>query len=103
MIADKIDRGITLGSKIVALVLVGWFGSSAYHGTLTLTQKAATLQQVQTVTIPKLAAAVHCEDHRADKATVVAKQAIKDALSDSAPIPSPSALPADNCPHPVGK
>lgn len=51
----------------------------------------------------KLTAAAHCEGVRADKATVVARQAIRGALIDSAPIPSPSAIPRDDCPHPAGK
>lgn len=100
MMAYKIDAAITTGSKWAAVFLAGWFASATYHGTLSLTQKAQTLQVVQAVTIPKLAAAAHCEGKRADKATVVAKEAIKGAVSDTAPIPSPTEIPKDNCPHP---
>lgn len=64
-----------------------------------LGQKSGQLHALQTSDIPKLKAKVGCEQHRADQATIVAKQAIKGALSDSAPIPAPSSLPKDDCPY----
>lgn len=42
-----------------------------------------------------------CEHVRADKTAILTKQAIKGALSADAPIPSPNAIPKDNCPHAV--
>lgn len=95
----------------IALVVVGslgGFGLGNGHTTQgavqnvsqQLGQKSAQIHKLQTVDIPKLRAAVHCEGRRADTATVVAKQAIRGALVDSAPVPPPSALPKDNCPHP---
>lgn len=103
MMSEKIDGGVTIASKFAVVFLAGWFACSSFYGNLTLTQKAATLDQVQTVTIPKLKAQAHCEDARADKTAKVAKDAIKGALVDSAPIPSPAAIPQDNCPHVAGK
>lgn len=65
-----------------------------------LGEKKAQLHKLQTVDIPKLKAAKNCEADRGDKAAAVANDAIKGALSVSAPIPSPSDIPPDNCPHP---
>ncbi len=42
-----------------------------------------------------------CEHFRAKAATKVAKQAIHAAIDLTAPIPSSTAIPADNCPHPT--
>lgn len=103
MSSDVIDEHFTVWSKRIGLILLGWFGSSLYHGTMDLDRKAAVLEKVQRVDIPKLKAAVHCEDTRADKATAVAHKAIRGALVDAAPIPSTSEIPADNCPHPPVK
>ena len=103
MIAERIDIEITKWSKILALILFGWFSSSAYHGVFGLTQKAKTLQTVQMVIIPKLKAANHCESARGDKAAMVAKKAIIGAVSDTAPIPDPKEIPVDNCQHPAVK
>lgn len=93
MIAERIDNGITLWSKRLALVLLGWFASSAYHGTLTLTQKAAEL--------PVVKAEAGCEHWRANKSAIIAKQAIVGANSVDAQIPSPNAIPQDRCPHTI--
>ena len=49
--------------------------------------------------VHRLTAANNCESKRGDKAAEVAKQAIRGALIDTAPVPSPSQIPADNCPH----
>lgn len=100
MMAQNLDRSTGKVTTYVAVFLSGWIGCSAYYGTLHLKQKEQTLHTVQTSVIPKLAAAAHCEDSRANKVTVVAKQAIKGANSDSAPIPAVSDIPKDNCPHP---
>lgn len=50
--------------------------------------------------VHQLKAANNCEAKRGDKAAAVAQDAIKGALVATAPIPSPSDIPADNCPHP---
>lgn len=68
-----------------------------------LGQKKAEVHALQTVTIPKLKAANNCEANRGDKAAAVATQAIKSATIEAVPIPSPSAIPADNCQHPPPK
>lgn len=103
MIAEHVDTAVTVWSKRLALILLGWMAGSAYHGTSVLTQKAVKLETVQRVEIPKLKAAVRCEDARGDKATVVAKQAIKGAVLENERIPDAKELPADNCAHPTGK
>lgn len=103
MSPDHVEDFVTIWSKRAGLVLLGWFLSSAYHGTMDLDRKAAVLEHVQKVDIPKLKTALHCEDSRGDKASAVARKAILGATVDTAPIPSSQEIPADNCPHPVGK
>lgn len=103
MISEKVDNAVTVWSKRLGLIILGWMAGSTYHGTATLTQKAATLQHVQTVEIPKLAAQAHCEDARADKATTVAGTAILSASVDNIATPKFRDLPADNCVHAVKK
>lgn len=95
MIAAKMDAGITVWSARLALVLLGWFACAIFYGTLTLTKKAAEL--------PVVKAEAGCEHWRANKNAIIAKQAIRSALVDSAPIPSPNAIPQDRCPHTQGK
>lgn len=92
MIAYQVDSAITIWSKRFGLILLGWFLSSGYHGTLYASKAVKA--------VPVLEAAAGCEHYRAGKATATAKQAIVAANSDSIPIPSTSALPKDNCPHP---
>lgn len=96
-----IDNGISIWSKRIALVLIGWFGSSAYHGTLLLHQEEKTLQHVRAVDIPKLKAAANCEALRGDRAAVLAGEAIVAATVDGTRVPSPKEIPRDNCPHPA--
>lgn len=103
MSAERINNGITLWSKRGALVLLGWVGGSAYHSTATLTQKAEKLATVQAVEIPRLKAAVRCEDKRADRATDVAGKALIAANVEGQPVPKFRDIPEDNCPHPAGK
>lgn len=104
MIVEKIDHGVTRWSKVGALILVGWFASSAYHGTLDLTQKARKLQTVETVTLPKLASVAGCQTKRANIAKAEAVKSENGADADIASIPNcavpTSVLPA---PHPVPK
>ena len=95
------------------VVVAGMAGYAAANGHTTqnriaavseqLGQKQAEVHKLNTVVIPQLKAATHCEAARGDKAVDVAHQAIRGALVDTAPIPSPSAIPADNCPHPGTK
>ena len=103
MIAEKIDSGLNTWSKRIALVLLGWFASSAYHGIYTLDRKAAVLEHVQQVDIPKLKAAANCEGKRADKTAAVAGQAITSADVDAVPTPHYKDIPQDNCPRPAAK
>lgn len=91
MIAEQVDGRITVWSKRIGLILLGWFASSAYHGTLTA-KKAE-------IALPAIQAEAGCERWRAGKAISVAKQAIKGANSDTAPIPDIKAIPKD-CAHP---
>lgn len=100
MISERVDAAVTRWSKIGGLILLGWMGGSSYHSTATLTQKAVRLETVQRVDIPKLKAAVKCEDRRADKSAAVAGQAILGATIDSAPVPKFKDIPNDNCQHP---
>ncbi len=100
---DQVDDKVGKVTSYALAFIAGWLACSAYYGTLHLTQKAQTLEQVQTVTIPKLKASAHCESARADKATVVAKKAIVGANSETAQIPSPKEIPGDTCPHPAIK
>lgn len=100
MISQKIDTAVTLWSKRGALILLGWMGGASYHSTATLTQKAARLETVQRVDIPKLKAAVKCEDTRADKASDVAGKALIAAAVDGQPVPMFKDIPTDNCQHP---
>lgn len=93
MIALQVDSAITIWSKRFGLVLLGWFLSSAYHGTLYASKAIRA--------VPALEAAAGCEHYRAGKATETARQAIVAANSESIPVPSASALPKDNCPHPA--
>lgn len=72
--------------------------SAVSHISDQLGQKTVALKKTQTVVV-KLQAANNCEGARANKATQIAKDAIKGALSISDPIPSTSDLPKDNCIH----
>lgn len=103
MISERINTGVTLWSKRLGLIFLGWMGGSSYHSTATLTQKATTLQHVQAVDIPKLKAAVKCEDRRADKASDVAGKALIAANVEGQPVPKFRDIPEDNCQHPVPK
>jgi hypothetical protein len=110
---DEVDSGVSKLSKAVALILIGWFASSAYHQTLVKDQKAQVLERVQKVDLPKLKAQaaqvpllkakVGCEHWRAKVTEDVAKQAIVSANSDKVPTPDSSAIPADRCDSATGK
>ena len=96
----KIDRGVTVGSKYGAMLLVGWFGASAYHTTLAHQKKAEALTTLQTQVIPKqarviqkLASVAGCQTKRAQVATREAVKANAAGIDvDIAAIP--------NCPPP---
>ena len=88
---QRMDEWITKACKAGALILLGWFGSSAYHHTLTAHQAEKVL--------PVVAAEAGCEHWRAETNAKVAKQAIVGAVSDNAPIPDPKAVVKDKCPH----
>lgn len=103
MISDKVESSVTVWSKRLALVLLGWFGSSGYHGIFNLHQEEKVLQHVQAVDLPKLKAAVKCEDRRADKASSVAGSAILAANIEGREAPKFNDIPSDNCQHPAGK
>lgn len=68
-----------------------------------LGDQKAVVRDLKTKVIPKLKAESGCEKKRADKTAAVATKAIIGAVVDTAPIPSPKEIPADNCPHPVAK
>lgn len=80
MTAEKIDAAITTACKVGAILLAGWFASSAFHHVKATRAEAS------------------CEHWRATIAANVAKQAIKGANSDSAPIPDIREIPKD-CPR----
>jgi len=93
MMAERVDHSVTKWCKIGGLILLGWFSSSAYHGTLSASKAVKA--------VPVLQAQAGCEHYLARKNKEVAKQAISAANSDDLPIPSPQALPQDKCPHPA--
>lgn len=74
--------------------------SAIDHVSMQLGDTKAQVHHLQTVIVPQLKAAKNCEADRGDKASAVAKDAIKGALMATAPVPSPSDIPLDNCPHP---
>jgi hypothetical protein len=80
----RMDAVSALGLAFV----IGWVSNSGYYAVSDLwKQKAALVRQVR------------CEDARADKSALIAKQAILGAKTDG-PIPSQRMIPKD-CPHPV--
>jgi hypothetical protein len=96
---DHVESFFTVWSKRAGLVLLGWFLSSAYHNNFELDRKAAVLEHVQKVDIPKLKAERHCEEVRGDRAAAVAGQAILSNTFDAVRTPSTKEIPPDNCPH----
>lgn len=82
MIVEKVDVGATVWSKRLGLILLGWFASSAYHGTL----EAAKVEKA----LPAIQAEAGCEHWRA---SVAAKLALGTQMV------SPSQIPKD-CAHP---
>lgn len=91
---EKVDLKVGKVTSYFAAALAGWLACSTYYGTL-------HLKHVETVELPKAVTAAKCEDLRADRASVVAGQAIVGAVVDGARIPSPAEIPKDNCPHPA--
>ena len=83
MMAEKTDRGITIFSQVLGLILVGWFGCSWWYGTGSFEKVAKALPVVQ--------AQAGCERWRA-------RQTANLALNTE--MVSPSEIPKDNCPHP---
>lgn len=81
MMVERINSGITTWSKRAALVLLGWFASSAFHGTLTAEQAVKA--------VPVLQAEAGCEHYLARKNADLAKQPT---------IVDPKEIPKDNCP-----
>lgn len=82
MIVERIDSEITRWSKVGALLLLGWFASSAYHGTLSASKAIKA--------VPVLQAQAGCEHWVARKATELAKQPV---------VVDPKEIPTDNCAH----
>lgn len=103
MISDKVESSFTIWSKRIGLILLGWIGASSYHGVFSLHQEEKVLQHVQAVDLPKLKAAVKCEDRRADKASSVAGSAILAANIEGREAPKFKDIPSDTCQHPAGK
>lgn len=98
------ERRIWLASCAACAMIGGGYmnghttENAVAHISSQLGEKTVALKKTQ-VAVAKLKTANHCEDVRATKATEIAKDAIKGALSVSDPIPSPSDLPKDNCTH----
>ena len=88
-LAKRLDHGVTRWSKIGALLLLGWLGSSWWYGT-------GSFHQVEKA-IPALQAEAGCEHWRADTA---AKLALSPEMVTPSQIPKdcahvpPVALPA---------
>lgn len=93
MIAERVDRIYTAVAQVLALCLLGWFGCAWWYqtGTFEKTKTTAIIAQAE----------AGCEHWRANKSATIAKLAIRGAISADAPIPSPSAIPQDRCPHMV--
>jgi hypothetical protein len=91
----EVGRVNTVGTRAVgAFVLGALIGFAAGNGHTTkasISSLSDRLGQTQ--------AWAKCEDHRADQAKGVAKQAIKGALVWDERVPSTSEIPRD-CPHP---
>ena len=81
MIVEKIDRGVTLGSKLAAAFIAGWMGSSVWHQTA-VTDKAA-------VVLPKVEAQAGCERSLAGFNAKLAQQPI---------LLGQGQIPVDHCP-----
>lgn len=81
MMAEKVDKGVTLACQIGMALIVGWMGSSIWHQTAVTDQAA--------VVLPKVQALAGCEHWLAGKDAALAKQ---DTIVD------PKSIPKDNCP-----
>ena len=93
MMSEKLDRVVTVGSKYLAVLLAGWFASSAYHTTLLHQKKAEALTTLQTQVIPKLASVAGCQAKRAQIAT-------KEAVIANAEGVDVNLAAIPNCPKP---
>lgn len=72
MMVERIDKSISIWSKVGMAFIIGWMASSISHQTAVTDKAATTLQSVQTQIIPALKAKAGCESWRGD---VLEKQA----------------------------
>lgn len=95
MLEARLDRISLWGAIFVA----GYVTCAGVNHVKDLWSQHGQLQMMKTQVVPKLAAEVNCQKKRADINAVVAKQAIKGALADDAPIPSEHDV-LTGCPKP---
>lgn len=105
----KADRVSLLGMAFVAGVITALSLNNvkelwSEHGQLQVIEtKVVPKLKAQAAQVPVLKAKAGCEHWRAQITEQVAKQAIKGANSETAPIPDASAIPADHCEQSAGK
>ena len=82
MAAEKLDTGVTLGTKLAAMFIAGWLASSWWYGT-------GSFHKMEKA-IPALQAEAGCEHWRAK---VASNLALGTQMVDKSQIPK-------DCPHP---
>lgn len=83
---------------VVAMLVAGAFSAGNWVRSIKDHEIALPWLHQQAAIVPKVEAEAGCEHWRADKSAAIAKQAIKGALVDDAPIPDAASLPQD-CAH----
>lgn len=84
-------------SKAGMLVLAGYILCMGVNHVKDLWSDHGNLVVMQRKVVPALVAKVNCEHRRAEHNEHVAQEAIKGAVSDTAPIPSPAQIQT-SCP-----
>lgn len=93
MLEQKADKL----SLYFAVFLAGYVTCAEVNHVKDLWSQHGELQVVQQKVIPQLKAKVNCEHHVAVHNGTIAKEAIKGALNDNAPVPSPNDVENDSC------
>ena len=88
-----------VGVYIVSAGLAGFAIANGHTTTGAVEHISQQLGQ-KSAEASKLKALVKCEDTRADRASVVAGQAIVANVVGTIKSPTAAEIPADNCPHP---
>lgn len=93
MLEEKANRG----STYLAVFVLGYIACLGANHVQKLWSEHGQLIVEKTKVEPQLKAKLGCEKWRAGVAEGVAKQAIRGANSDSAPIPDAKEIPKDKC------